>query len=209
MITPAPESQFAMYASEAMGHFTIAGGASGAAPMLILGDDSPFSISAQFDTGLVLNTPAGLRLMDPGDDWLPPIYFGPGNDKYIMADPPEAAGLVLAHPGSTRLFNPQPERPHERLYFGLDDQTFLERRTDGSLNGLMLRDAFGVRIMAPMDGSVDNPMLYFGPTDLCAIGISDMGLGMIFTDPDGFTFEGGNVGLGISGSDHRQGEGQG
>jgi hypothetical protein len=134
--------------------------------------------------GLLLRDPRGIRILSP-DVMRPPILrWGPTDDCSIGIDP-AFPGLVERDPVGFRLLGLNNQGC--RLLFGPTDLCTVEVRppgTPGAVPGLLLRDPSGIRILSP--DLMRPPILRWGPTDDCSIGIDPAFPGLVERDPVGF-----------------------
>jgi Chaperone of endosialidase len=150
-------------------------------------------VEPQFE-GLLLRDPRCIRILPP-DPFLPPVlYWGPTNDCSIGILP-DLPGLSETDPTGFRLLGRDLQGC--RLIFGPTMDCTVEIDPQGP-PGLLLRDITGIRVMNP-DPFAGNT-LFFGPTDECRIRATEPGFpgaGMMLSDPRGFMFNDGFVGIGL------------
>jgi hypothetical protein len=144
--------------------------------------------------GLLLRDPRCVRIL-PTDPQLPPVlYWGP-TDECSIGLVPGLPGLAETDPNGFRLLGQNLQGC--RLIFGPTDDCTVEIDPTGP-GGLLLRDITGIRLMNP--DPVAGNTLFFGPTDECRIRAPEPGTpgaGMMFSDPRGFGFDDGFVGIGL------------
>jgi len=138
--------------------------------------------------GLLLRDPRGIRILPsggPGTAALPRLLFGPTDDCSIGIDP-AFPGLIERDPIGFRLLGQNNEGG--RLIFGPTMNCTIELQPPGpgAVQGLLLRDPRGIRILNPAPTGPNS--ILFGPTDDCRISAPGPNGGMGFSDPRGFNF---------------------
>lgn len=135
--------------------------------------------------GLTLRDPC-IRIRNPFPGQRNKIVFGDTDDCAIFTDP-SLPGLVGSDPVGFRILGVGGEG--RRLIFGPTMDCTIGINPGGP-PGLTLSDPV-IRVVNPIAGGLNT--VAFGPTDECRIETGDPALGMIFTDPGGFMFQGGPV----------------
>ena len=149
-------------------------------PILRFGPTDDCSIGLKNNqSGLIVLDPFGLRIAPTAANALPRLLFGPTDDCSIGIDP-ALSGLIERDPIGFRLLGPNNQGC--RLIFGPTMNCTVEVNPAGPA-GLLLRDPSGIRILSP--DPQRPPMLRFGPTDDCSIGLNNNQSGLIVLDPFG------------------------
>lgn len=163
---------------------------------LLLGtsNDCQIFTSPADASGINVSDPSGLRLRNPVPGLPIRILFGPTDDCGVVVDPSGPNGLIMRDPRGVRILPPFGLDP-ARLRFGGTD--LCEIVAGGGFSpGLNLRDPSGVRVVNPNFGG---SQLAFGDTDNCTIRAGNLLVaeGMVFSDPTGFRFNGGFIGVNV------------
>lgn len=144
--------------------------------------------------GLLLQDPNCVRIL-PTIPGVPPILKWGPTDDCAIGIVPNLPGLSEMDPFGFRLLGRDLQGC--RLLFGPTDDCTIEIDPNGP-RGLLLRDPNFIRVLNPVQGLPN--VLAFGESDECVIQVMPKDIssaGMIFTDPRGFGFEAGFVGIGL------------
>ncbi|MGE3180395.1 MAG: tail fiber domain-containing protein [Phycisphaerae bacterium] len=153
--------------------------------------DCTIEVNPQGPPGLTLRDVNCVRVLNPLPNLPTKLLFGPTDDCSIGIDP-MLPGLTERDPTGFRLLGQNNQGC--RLIFGPTMNCTVEVQPDGP-PGLLLRDPSGIRILPPLPQLP--PVLLFGPTDDCSIGVDPSLPGLTVRDPGGLRVRN----LGSSGKD--------